>query len=351
MRLVKTFSLTLLLLTPCFLFAQVDFGGASQVGDPGLPGSGVGWNHAAPLSGSVQQFDGSPAKDVRVQLIDRFGGQVIGSAFTDAAGAFHMNDVPSGNYEIVAQSGLNEAREQITVHGVNSEVSLRLGASDANADTGDKNSVSVAQIKVPEAARSIFHKAQEAAQKNSVADARKLLSETLRKYPRYADAVTLQAILDMGENRLPEAMAELQQAIQYDPNYALAYIAMGSCLNAQSQFDDAIRSLEQGLRLQPSSWQAHFELGKALTAKADYKKALDELGKAQSIEPKFAAIHLVRGYALIGLSQYPDAIAELESYVHADPKAPTVSKAKLTLEKIRDLAARAASTAPAYALR
>jgi len=352
MQFGRFFGLTLTLFLTPFLLAQVDFGGGNQPGaEPGPFAASPVWSHSAPVNGTVQQFDGSPAKDVRVQLIDRFGGQTIKSDFTDAAGAFHMTEVPPGNYEIVAQSGLNEAREQVSVHGVDSEVSLRFGSTDPSADAGNRNSVSVAQIKVPEQARRLFRKAQELAQKNKPEDARKFLSEALQKYPTFADAITLQAILDMGDNQMANAAAELEQAIQYDPNYALAYIALGSCLNTQSHFEDAVRSLEQGLRLEPASWQAHFEMGKALTAKADFKKALDELAKAESGAPKFPAIHLVRGYALIGLGQYPNAISELEAYVQADPAAPTVSKAKLTLEKIRTLAARATTSVPANALR
>lgn len=338
-----------------FLFSQINFGGADQlsISDPIAMAAVPGLNHSAPLNGTVQQFDGTPAKDVRVQVVERLSGQLVGSAFTDASGAFHMTSVPSGNYEIVAQAGLNEAREQITVRGVDSDVSLRLSAPDgnANANAGGRNSVSVAQIRVPQEARKLFAKAQQSVQRNRSDEARKLLGAALVKYPRYADAVTLQAILDMGENRLSDASAELEQALQYDPNYAMAYIAMGSCLNAQSQFDGAIRTLDEGLRLDPTSWQAHFEMGKALTAKAEYKKALGELAKAENAAPRFPAIHLVRGYALIGLGQYPNAIGELEAYVQAEPGAPTVPKAKLTLEKIKALAASATGNLAVNALR
>ena len=326
------------------LFGQIDFGAVNSSNS--APALGImGRSHAASVSGMVQGLDGAPVKDVRVEAVNRATGQSMASAFTDASGTFHLNEVPSGGYDIVAQSGVNEAREQIVVDELESYVSLRLVSNGADRTAGNANSVSVRQMKVPENARKLFQKAQELVRKNKTDEGKKVLAQALQQYPQYAEATTLEAILKMGENQTPNAIDELQTAIQYDPSYALAYIALGSCLNSQSRWDDAIRSLDEGLRLDPRSWQAYFEMGKALTAKADYSKALAQLSKAESIAPKYAPIHLVRAYALLGMSKYIEAIPELEVYVQSDPNAPTVSKARQTLDKIRALAANSSAVA------
>ena len=336
----KLFWLVLTLLLASSLFGQIDFGGvgppvSSAPSTPEL----MARSRAAALSGTVQQVDGTPVKDARIEIVSRATGQVVTCTFTDAAGTFHLSEIPSGNYEIVAQLGVNEVREQIAVAGLENNVSLRLVSREADSGAGNANSVSVNQMKVPENARKLFRKAQESVRKSKTDEAKKLLAQALQQYPQYAEAATLEAILKMEENQTAAAIDELQSAIQYDSNYGLAYIALGSCLNSQSRWDEAIRSLEEGLRLDPRSWQAYFESGKALTAKADYTKALAQLSKAEELQPKYAPIHLVRAYALLGMSRYTEAIPELEGYVHSDPDGPTVTKAKQTLDKIRTLAA------------
>ena len=320
-RKISWLILTFIVASP--LFGQIDFGAVNSPNS--APALGLmGRAHAASVSGMVQGLDGAPVKDARVEAVNRASGQSVASAFTDASGTFHLSEVPSGGYDIVAESGVNEAREQIVVDGLEGYVSLRLVSSRADSTAGNANSVSVRQMKVPENARKLFQKAQELVHKNKIDEAKKMLAEALQHYPEYAEATTLEAILKMGENQAANAIDELQTAIQYDPNYALAYIALGSCLNSQSRWDDAIRSLDEGLRLDPRSWQAYFEMGKALTAKADYSKALAQLSKAESLAPKYAPIHLVRAYALLGMSKYTEAIPELEVYVQSDPSAPTV---------------------------
>jgi tetratricopeptide (TPR) repeat protein len=217
-------------------------------------------------------------------------------------------------------------------------VSLRLpGAS--TPQTGNRFSVSVSQMKVPEKARKAFKKAEEAMQKQKVEDALKYLGDALGIYANYSEALTLRGILNLDANKLEDALADLKRAIECDGNYSLAYMAMGATYNALARFDDALRVLDRGVGLAPTSWQGYFEMGKAFLGKANYEASIRQLDKAQSLQPKYWIIHRVKAHALLGMKSYPAAMAELEFYLAHTPQGPDSAEARQTLEKVRAFAA------------
>ena len=122
------------------------------------------------VTGSVRSADEHALADVRIE-VRKMNGEVAASGYSDAAGAFHISQVPAGSYEIVALKGVNEGREHLQVAGMESDVVIHLPLQTAAAD--GSTSVSVAQFKVPEKARKIFAKGNEALQKNKLEDARK----------------------------------------------------------------------------------------------------------------------------------------------------------------------------------
>lgn len=290
------------------------------------------------LSGVVRDLSGKPVKDARIEIHSRDNGQVIFSGYSGMGGMFEVPNLPSGSYELVTSAGLAEARQSVSVDGASLDVSVLLPDNAPSANTGNANSVSVAQMQVPERARNAFRKAQEAMRKTNNADVEKYLAEALSAYPRYADALTLRGILKLDKNQFDDARLDLEQAIQFDPNYALAYIALGSAYNVMSHWDDALRVLTRGTSLSPTSWQAYLEAGKALLGKRDFNGAMQQLSKAQSLRPDFAMVHLLKADAMVGLKDYANALTELETYLKSDSTGSQAEQARHLAEKIRPLA-------------
>jgi len=300
---------------------------------PGMPPSAQDMFNT--VSGSVTTLNNKPLKDVHVELRDSTGS-TVSSVYTNSAGIFEFPAVPSGNYQVVASSGLEQIQEHVEVQRMPSTVNLRMPVNGAPNDGNQGSAISVAQYKVPAKARDEFKKAQEAAGKGKNDEAQKHLAKALEIYPKYADAITLGAILKMEEKNDQAAIADLQQAINYDQNCAMAYLVMGAALNAQSKFDDAIRALERGETLSPNSWQAYFEMAKALVGKAQYQKALQQLDKAQALVPKdYPPIHLVKAHAMLALNNYSDAMTELQQYLQKEPKGPNSAQAQKMLDQAR----------------
>lgn len=296
------------------------------------------------ISGSVFSSDNRPVGNVRVELRDARTGAVVTSAYTGMGGYFEFSQLAQGTYEVVAYSGAQQAQERVDLSSVNSSVSLRLPAtSNAAANDGNgRQTVSVAQYKVPEAAREELRKAREATLKKKLDEAQLHLEKSLGLDPDYADALTLRAILRLDAKDAEGAVTDLQKAIQSDGNYAMAYMVLGSAFNTQLKFDEAIRALQRGESLAPDSWQVYFEMGRAYAGKTDYEAAVRQLDRAQSLAPQeYPVIHLIRAHALMGLTRYSDAIADLETYLSKNPNGPDAEQAHKMLEKAQESVAAA----------
>ncbi|HEY6273287.1 MAG TPA: tetratricopeptide repeat protein [Terriglobales bacterium] len=312
---------------------------------PGLPGS-MGGNQSTlsgrrftSISGSVRSADGQPIGNVRVELRDGGTGSIVTSAYTGVGGNFEFQQVPQGNYDVVASEGAEQAEERVESNSMNSIVDLRLPSTHNNSNANDgmgKSSISVAQYRVPEAAREELRKAREASVKDERDKAQQHLAKALDLAPNYADALTLRAIYKLDARDIDSAIEDLNRAIQNDANCAMAYMALGSAFNMQSKFDDALRTLERAESLAPDAWQAYFEMGRAYAGKNDFEAAVHSLDRAQALAPaEYPLIRLVRANALLGLNKYGDAAAELETYLNKNPNGPDAEQAQRMLARAR----------------
>jgi len=276
----------------------------------------------------VKSADNHPLADVRIEIRGP-GGEILVTGYSDSAGTFRISSVPPGSYEVTALKGINDAHEQVQVVGMETNVDLRMQVHTKAAD--GSTSVSVAQFKVPDRARKIYMKGNEALQKNKLDDAKKFAEKALEIYPSFAEALTLRGILRMNEGAAEGGMADFDAAIKADPNYALAYTTLGAALNQTQRFQNATRALLRAVAIQPRSWQAYYELAKASLGQGDYKTALMNVSKACEISQEYAPVHLVKAHALLGLKMYQDAVGELELYLTREPSGSSADSARRTL--------------------
>ncbi len=286
------------------------------------------------ITGSVRGTDNHPLGNIRVDLRDN-NGHIVGSVSTGNGGDFEFHQLAQGTYSVIAVNGIDQAEERVEVNSWSTPVNLRLsGSKPPNPDA--RNSVSVAQYKVPERAREELRKARESSVKGKVEEAQNHVAKALEIYPNYADALTMRAILKLAVRNAEGAVQDLQQAIQCDGSYAMAYLVLGSAFNAEAKFDDAIRALQRGETLSPDAWQAHFEMGKAYLGKTDYAASLHELDRAQSLAPPdYPLVRLIRAHVLMQLDRCADAVADLQTYLDKDPEGPDAELAQKMLEQAK----------------
>jgi tetratricopeptide (TPR) repeat protein len=262
---------------------------------------------------------------------------VVSSTVTGGAGDFEFRQVPLGTYQIIAFSGMDTTEARIEVSSLNGPINLRLsGPKEPPHDTAGRNSISVAQYRVPEKAREEFRKAREASLKGKTEETLAHIAKALEIYPQYADALTLRAILKLSVRDTDSAVADLQEAIQCDGNYAMAYLVLGSAFNLAAKFDDAIIALQRGQTLSPDAWQGYFELGKAYAGKTEYESALHQLDHAQTLAPPdYPLIRLVRAHVFMQLSRFADAVTDLQVYLAKSPQGADAELAQKMLESAK----------------
>lgn len=292
------------------------------------------------VSGTIQDMHNQRLHDVRVELRDA-NGSVVGSTSTNGAGDFDFSMVASGNYVVVATTGLDSVSERVQVSGWSNVVNLRMPVRTPESGMAGNSTISVAQYRVPEKARNEFSKAREAMEKGKSDDANKHLSRALEISPDYADALTLRGVLKLDQKDVAGAVNDLDQAIHSDPNCATAYVVMGSALNSQAKYDEAIRSLQRAESLMPNSWQLHFEMGKSYVGKNDYPSALHQFDAAQNTgAAAYPVVSLMRGYTLLKMKQYPQAADALQAYLQKDPQGSNREHAQKLLEEAQSFMAK-----------
>jgi tetratricopeptide (TPR) repeat protein len=216
------------------------------------------------------------------------------------------------------------------------------GSEVAASRAGNRATVSVAQMKVPEKARNLLAKAQSALDKRKLQEAERYVAEALHVYPDFAEALTMQGLMALDAKRLDDAAASLEKSIQADSNYGNGYVVLGAVYNMESRFDDAIRVLDRGLTLMPQSWQGMFELGKAELAKGNYEAAMRRLNKAGDLAPQeYPPLHLAKAHALLGMKNFSEASSELEAYLEQDPKSPNAAAVRESLDQVKAFVASA----------
>ncbi len=305
---------------------------AAQLSDlPGQESQGL----TATITGTVRTADNHPVPDAHVVLRATLN-EARFSTYSRPDGSFELTNVPDGPYLLSATLGILEVSDQIQVSIGENWVNLTMPPKEQSG--ADRRApVSAAQLSIPGKARNALQKAWDALGKNKLVDAARYIEKALVFCPRYAEALTMRAMLELQGNSREMALADAEKAIEYDPNYGTAYIILGSAYNSLGRFDDAVRTLDHGIAITPDTWQGYYEMSKALLAKGDSVAALHQAEKASSLlgPLNYPALHLVKAYAYIRLKNQSAASAELEAYQRLEPQGHMSAEAKQMLEKLR----------------
>lgn len=327
-----------------FAFAQFDVNQSRPFDNGHMSRTGgLGEHGFASISGMVRTPDNHGVSNARIEVHDD-KGTIVASTYSGPNGAFQMAGLRPGRCEVVAISGLSEAREQLTLDRTDNTVSLRLSGNNGASQAGTADSVSVADMQVPDKARKALKKARELLAKHRMDDAQKQLARALEIYPYYSEALRERGILSFVNGNVQQAQSDLQQAIKCDPNNGMAYIALAAIFNNQDKFDDAARVLDRGVALMPNMWQGYFELARMQLGKGNFADALRDSTKAQELSNiDYAPLHLVRAHALIGIKNYLEAETELEAYLQREPSDENTAQVRQTLSQVKAFTARAAT--------
>jgi tetratricopeptide (TPR) repeat protein len=198
--------------------------------------------------------------------------------------------------------------------------------------------VSKNELQAPEGARNALHQGREAMERGRYREANRRFARALEIYPKYALALELRGILNMGEGRLDEACSDLQQAIEYDPNLGGAYLALGAAYNRLLRFSQAVAPLTRAAMMLPDFWMVHYEIALAFLGSGKYEAALEAISQAIEKNPaepeNRSSVFYTKARVLQELNNNPGAQAAFEQSIRQDPQGHFAQLSEERLERL-----------------
>ena len=290
---------------------------------------------AVAVQGRVVNPKGQPVSGTHIELDEARTALPVTSTFTHADGTFELYNIPNGEYEIVAESADAEVSHIITVNRQSPAVELRLPSTSSPARVSAAT-ISVAQILAPEKAQKLYHKAREAFLRGEYTNAGTLVQQSLQVEPKYADALTLQGLIELGnsDSRVPQQ--SLESALRLNPSDSSAGIALAAIYNAQSRFEEALRLAQHSASLNPKSWQAHLEIAKAWIAQRMFAEGVAAIRQAERLggtrEPE---VHLVKAIGLFHLKYFRESKYEAQAAIARDHNTQCTQRARSLIAELQ----------------
>lgn len=315
------------------LFAQGGVGSTR-----GLPDSSGG---SSMLQGKIFLPSGERAgHGITVKL----EGNMIGTrtAITDGDGSFVFRSLPSADYSLVVDAGVEYAvlRQTVTIQGT---AGGAIVGNPGQVYSYDLHLVpkggAVDEQKlfagVPKEAVADYKKARQFAQSGNNKKAVEQLNAALAVYPNFPLALSDLGIQYLKQGEMAKLAETMETLLKLSPDDSRAHLNLGIALFNQKKFPEAEDHLRQAIKLNSPGPTGHYYLGMTLVSERKYADAQEELELAISNGgDNIALAHKYLGGLYMG-SKNPKAADELEKYLKLDPKAADAERIKGTIKDLR----------------
>ena len=143
--------------------------------------------------------------------------------------------------------------------------------------------------------------------------------ETLKAFPKDADALALSANALEDLNRTPEAIEKLRDAILADPSRESSYTRFAELCFTYKSYQAGIDIIAAGLTQLPNSAKLYVSRGILLVQQGKYASAEEDFAKAESINPSETSSSDAAVLALIQASQFDEANRLLDQKLMLHP--------------------------------
>jgi Tfp pilus assembly protein PilF len=271
------------------------------------------------------------------------------SVLADANGHFGFRGLAPGNYSIIVEGGEEYETATDSVYIDTDPRSRRMAAPGftraytvtihllPKRGAGTKAGVLNAALSgVPEAARSHYLKALEAAATNDSRKAVELLKTALYHHPNFPLALNELGVQYLKLGQPDKAADAVRSALKLVPDNVSARLNYGIALLNKKEFAEAEVQLRQVLQKNDASPTAHMYLGIALINLRNHAEAEKELQRAISTGGQsLSQAH----YYLAGIywkkGETKRAADELDTYLKLAPNAPDAERIRTTIKELR----------------
>jgi tetratricopeptide (TPR) repeat protein len=261
-------------------------------------------------------------------------GRAVGRQSVSANGRYYFNNVPTGEYYIVAElEGVEVARirvmAQATIRAdIRNDIELEWRDRGVAAKSKAPLTVSAENFysRTPQNQKA-FDKAQDAISKKDYKQATASLNQIVA-----ADAKDYQAWTSLGtvyfiQEKPSDAEKSFKNAIAAKPDLKNGQLNLGKAQMAQKNFEPAIETLTKAVEADPQSAEANYLLGEAYLQIKKGSKAVGYLHEAIRLDPVgMADAHLRLGMLYRGAGLKDKAVAEFEQFLAKKPNYPDKDK-------------------------
>lgn len=208
--------------------------------------------------------------------------------------------LPSGSYPLVSMmppAGRSDLQNTYVSRLQSARADLRAG-NDATARVTLDQAVNMPCVDAEAfVVRAAYYRRQGDAD-TAIAD----LRDALRRYPRYAQAITELGWIHLERGELDEAEKRFRAAAEMDGDLSGAQAGIGAVLVAQDQHAEALKLLDAAAETYPNSALVHAYRGRTQLALDMPEEALESLVDAKRLDPSLGPVYedLAEVYLLKG---------------------------------------------------
>jgi len=293
--------------------------------------------------------DGRPGpRDIHVRLEAAEGGAEA-DLETVQGGKCQFHQRTSGVFVVrVSGQGFKEVSERVElISSPMAYVTLTLVPVDGTPQPtsiavpppGSPEAVSVADLAVPDSARTELAKGQDAMRAKNTDEAVRHFLKAIKLYEPYPQAHRLLGEAYAEQQLWPDAESALKRSIELEPKLADSYMDLGALRNQTKNYAGAEEVLKKGLELKPDFPMAQYELAKTYSATGRWQEAAPLAETAVKELPDFAPAHVVLANIRLKQRNGPAALHEYQEYLRLAPEGPMAPQ-------VRDVVARLQSALP-----
>jgi Flp pilus assembly protein TadD len=287
---------------------------------------------------------------LKVSLESSNGGTRI--LFVDRNGSFSFRNLEPGHYNVTVEGGeyYESATESVTIDDMrisslpglrppprSFSVSFELKPK-RQASSGYGASVIDARLaNVPDTARELYKKAQEAEKSGGTDKAIQQLKQAIAIYPAFFLALNELGIQYLKSGQPGLAADALSAAIKLAPQEYEPRLHFGIVLLNQRKYAEAETELRTAIKLNDSVPTAHMYLGIALAVQRKLSEGEKELLLSlKSKSPTTSLAHRYLGGIYVEKREFKRAADELELYLKLIPDAPDAERVRSTIKEYRN---------------
>jgi len=290
----------------------------------------------------VRNQDGTAApRGIHVRLESAEGGSA-GDCVTEQGGRCHFAPGASGMYVVrLNQLGYREVAVHVNLVDTSRgyvTIDLRPDPGAAPPDLASAvsgNSVSAADLGIPENARQEFEKGEIALKQSKLDAGIAHLQKAIKLYEPFPEAYTLLGTAYLEQKNWKAAEAALERATGLDANASDAYLALGAMFNQTKEYSRAETALLRGLEWKPDTPASHYELARTYWELGRWQEAAPHARKAVAAMPDVAGPHALLGNILLRERNPQGALHEYQEYLRLDPDGSMAPGVRQMIEKLQ----------------